>query len=132
MAAQNNLDMISQSQPPHKRSIVRQLPDDLIETIISFLPPKEVCALAVLSKRFRYSWHLCRNLCFDREFAIKMSRDEYKRIVNDFFVYNRNSSANTFKLYFDAADDTSLVCYWIHRVIALGVHEFELDFTLST
>ncbi|KAL0398666.1 UNVERIFIED_CONTAM: FBD-associated F-box protein [Sesamum radiatum] len=125
--------MISQShdEPSHKRSNVPHLPDDLIEAIVSFLPPKEVCRLSVLSKRFRYSWHFCRDLCFDREFAMNMSRDEYKNIVNNFFLYNVNSRADTFKLYFDAAGDTCLVCYWIHRAVTLGVREFELDFTPS-
>ncbi|KAL0363313.1 UNVERIFIED_CONTAM: FBD-associated F-box protein [Sesamum calycinum] len=132
MAAQNHPDMSLQSpEPSHRRSNVPHLPDDLIEAIISFLPPKEVSRLAVLSKRFRYSWHFCRDLCFDREFAMNMSRDEYKDIVNKFFFYNVNSRADTFKLYFDAAGDTCLVCYWIHRAVTLGVHEFELDFTPS-
>ncbi|KAK4439243.1 hypothetical protein Salat_0259200 [Sesamum alatum] len=132
MAAQNHLDMISQSQSPHKRSNVPQLHDDLIEIIVSLLPPKEVCRLAIPSKRFRYSWRFCRALCFDREFATNISRDEYKHIVNDFFIYNKNSSADTFKLYFDATDDTCLVRYWMHRATMFGLREFELDFTLST
>ncbi|KAK4399054.1 hypothetical protein Sango_1380900 [Sesamum angolense] len=54
MAAQNHPDMSLQSpEPSHRRSDVPHLPDDLIEAIISFLPPKEVSRLAVLSKRFR-------------------------------------------------------------------------------
>ncbi|GFQ01812.1 putative fbd-associated F-box protein at1g61330 [Phtheirospermum japonicum] len=105
--------------------------DDVVETIFSYLPIKKLFALAVLSRRYRFSWRCCRNLSFDKNFAKNLSRDEFKIIVDNFFRHRLNSSADRFCLYFDVTDETNIVVNWIQQAICLGIKELELDFTLS-
>ncbi|KAL6641575.1 hypothetical protein ACP70R_019756 [Stipagrostis hirtigluma subsp. patula] len=42
-----------------------RLPEDLLGTILSKLPLKEVVRTCVLSKKWRHSWRVCPKLCFD-------------------------------------------------------------------
>ncbi|KAI3456336.1 hypothetical protein Pfo_012999 [Paulownia fortunei] len=119
--------IVSQCQPPHKRAKTLHMADDIVETIISYLPVKDVSRLAILSRRFRYSWKFCRDLSFDNNFAKNLSRNEFKNIVNNFFHSHLNSSADKFRLYFDATGETSLVSYWIQMAVRLGIKEIELD-----
>ncbi|KAL8542230.1 hypothetical protein ACS0TY_003190 [Phlomoides rotata] len=127
MASQTN-----QNSPPRKRiSANPHLPEDVIENILSFLPLKDLCGLSILSKRFRLSWKICRDLSFDRDFARNLSKEEYKTSVNSFFSNYSTDSAERFKLYYDATAETPQVTSWIEKAVALKVTEFELDFTPS-
>ncbi|KAL3627645.1 hypothetical protein CASFOL_029008 [Castilleja foliolosa] len=105
--------------------------DDVVETIFSYLPIKKLFALAVLSRRYRFSWRCCRDLSFDKSFAKNLSRDEFINIVNNFFQHRLDSSADRFCLYFDATNVTNLVVNWIQQGVSLGIKELELDFTPS-
>lgn len=105
------------------------LPEDVIEKIFSFLPFKKLCTLSVLSKRFRNSWKLCRDLSFDIEVARNLSRDEYRNIVENFFSNHSSTRADRLKLCYDATDEGSLVSFWVGKAIKLGIEELELNLT---
>ncbi|CAA0835981.1 Unknown protein [Striga hermonthica] len=105
--------------------------DDVLETVLSYLPIKKLFGLAVLSTRYRYSWKFCRDLAFDRNFARNLSKNEFKSIVNKFFQNHLNSNADRFCLYFDPTNDTSLIVDWIRKAVGLRIKELQLDFTQS-
>ncbi|GER54085.1 FBD-associated F-box protein At1g61320 [Striga asiatica] len=105
--------------------------DDVIETVLSYLPIKNLFGLAILSARYRYSLKFCRDLAFDRNFTRNLSKNEFKSIVNKFFENHLNSNAERFCLYFDPTNDTSLIVDWIRKAVGLRIKELELDFTQS-
>ncbi|KAL7130141.1 hypothetical protein ABFS83_13G113800 [Erythranthe nasuta] len=108
---------------------IPELDDDVLDSIFSHLPIKEVRGLSTLSHRFRYSWKFCRNLSFDRHFAGTMSTEKFIKSVNYFFKHSLSTSADKFKLYFDATNDVNLVSFWTQKAVNLGIKEFELDLT---
>lgn len=134
MASQANRNSVithSNRRKKKTETVNSYLPEDVIENIFSFLPLKEVCRLSILSKRFKTSWKICRDLSFDRDFARHLSKEEYKTSVNNFFSSYSTDSAEKFKLYFDATAETPLVSRWICNAVTLRVTEFELDFSPS-
>ncbi|XP_051128577.1 putative FBD-associated F-box protein At1g61330 [Andrographis paniculata] len=107
------------------------LPDEIIETILLRLPLREIRQLSILSKRFRHSWKLCRNLAFDGSFSAGLTKDQFKAGVTNTLYLLGKTGADRFALRYDAAGETRFVFCWVHRAIQLGVSRLELDFTPS-
>ncbi|XP_059639328.1 putative FBD-associated F-box protein At1g61330 [Cornus florida] len=105
------------------------LDHDVVENIFSFLPIKKAVTLSPLSTRFKNSWRLSRNLCFDFDFARLRSRAEFMTIVNHVLNSHTGSKIQRFRLYFDPANVGTLVEYWIKMVTSKDVEELDLDFT---
>lgn len=104
------------------------LPDDVVENVLTFLPIKLAVQVGALSRRFRNSWLSNRNLCFDRDFARSRTQPEFIDIVNRVLASHSGSEIQCLRLCFDPQGSELMVLNWIKQCIDKGVEELDLDF----
>lgn len=103
-------------------------PDDVVENIFSFFSIQQAVRLSLLSKRFKNSWRINRNLCFDNSVTKGRRRADVINIINQVFDLHSGTSVNKFGLCFDPIGLEELLVNWIKRAVFKGVEELELDF----
>ncbi|XP_022717729.1 F-box/FBD/LRR-repeat protein At4g26340-like [Durio zibethinus] len=109
---------------------ISQLPDVLIQHILSFLPTKEAVATSVLSKRWLWVWTSVPIL--DLEDSLFCKTDERLRIdFMQFFtkvlIFNKVASLDKFCLKFNAVYHPWYVktCFW--AAVARDVKELDIN-----
>lgn len=119
------------SPSSHKGTEYHHIPEEIVESILSYLPLKEAACLSILSKRFVNSWKFSRNLSFTKEIASKFSKEEFVKFIHDFFLKFSDTNMYRFCLYLDPTSQMDLVQYWVQKAIRSGITELDLDFTQS-
>ncbi|CAK7350713.1 unnamed protein product [Dovyalis caffra] len=104
------------------------LPNDALDKILALLPIKKAMQIGILSRRFNNSWIFSRRLDFDDEFARGHTTEDFISFVNKVFDLHSSPTILSFRLFFDANGEQSLVEKWIKKSIEKGVEEIELCF----
>ncbi|KAJ4825113.1 hypothetical protein Tsubulata_028991 [Turnera subulata] len=106
------------------------LPDDVLDNILSFLPIRKAMQVGILSTRFSKSWLSSRRLEFGKEFARERGGADYMFILKKVFDLHAGPSIQSVKLYLNPKGKVEdlWVEGWIKKSIAKGVEELDLDF----
>ncbi|KAJ8774114.1 hypothetical protein K2173_009545 [Erythroxylum novogranatense] len=104
------------------------LPHELLEHIFSYLPLRNARELAVLAKRFRKTWALSRNLCFERVFGRYHQLHKFIAFVNNSFESHAGPKIDRLRLNFDPSGRNELIHRWLAVAVTKGVEELDLDF----
>ncbi|KAG9439906.1 hypothetical protein H6P81_020071 [Aristolochia fimbriata] len=109
------------------------LPDDLLHSILSFLPLKTIVRTSILSKEWETKWMelwvYSAKLEFGRQRAQSLSREGYADFVEKILKHHKGFKVEKFQLYFyPGREFDSLSREWIEIVLAKGVEELHLNF----
>ncbi|KAJ8755996.1 hypothetical protein K2173_024541 [Erythroxylum novogranatense] len=108
--------------------VLPHLPDELVEHIFSFLPVKYARELGVVAKRFRKTWVLSRNLCFELIFVRDDELSRFITFVDRIIKSHSGPKIDSLRLNFDPFEREGLICEWLKVAIEKGVEELDLDF----
>ncbi|GLT55012.1 hypothetical protein SLA2020_281660 [Shorea laevis] len=129
----------------HKSDQISELPDPILEHILSFVPMKQILQLSILSKRWQNVWtffpipefvqHLFTNNLRnvppnEKEQEIQRKKEEFKNFVERSLLgrYRQRLSINKFRLHMRLDEsDCALVNRWIDYAIECNVKELNLD-----
>jgi hypothetical protein len=129
----------------HKIDRISELPDPILEHIVSFIPTKQLLQLSVLSKRWENVWtlfpipefvqHLFINNLRkvppnEKEEEIQRKKDEFKSFVERSLRgrHRQRLSINKFRLHMMLDEsDCTIVNRWIDYAIECDVKELNLD-----
>ena len=109
----------------------KNLGDDVIERILSFLPIREAIEKSVLAKRFEKSWQLSQHLCFDRWFSKDRSQIQVAEIIHRVLTLHSSKKIITFELCVNPISIGALIISWIKLAIAKEPKILHLDFMTS-
>jgi hypothetical protein len=131
----------------HKIDRISELPDSILEHILSFIPTKQTLQLSILSKRWQRVWALFpvpdfNQFPFDKklrkvppnekEQEIQRKKEEFINFVERSLLarYRQRLNLNKFSLVtlFDESD-YAVVNRWIDYAIECNVKELNLDFS---
>ncbi|KAL3519645.1 hypothetical protein ACH5RR_017794 [Cinchona calisaya] len=108
--------------------IAEDMPDEVVEKIISYFPLKECTRAALVSKRFTNSWKFCSNLCFEVD-EQRLPRDAYASLVDRVLDQHLGPKIERLVVAYDPTGQENRVIDWIRKVVAKGVEELILDFS---
>nr|DAD23321.1 TPA_asm: hypothetical protein HUJ06_024784 [Nelumbo nucifera] len=108
---------------------ISELPDSVIQHILSFLPVKDVIRTSFLSKRWKYLWTSVPNLDFDG--LVFSPKTKFMNFVDSVLLRRNGAAIQKFRLSFgDYYCDGSRVHTWIDAAVTHNVRE--LDFFYYT
>jgi hypothetical protein len=96
------------------RKCLGNLPDEVLQRILSFLPTKDAVRTSVLSRRWEYLWDSIPNLDFARDPA---NRNLLVDFVERALCLRDSSVIKRFSLTCDVLGDASRVNTWISTVV---------------
>lgn len=113
---------------PQSFNPLENLPHDMFENILSFLPIKEATqkCCTIGSSRFKNSMNLNRKFMFGRDFALQYTKDYVAELVNRLFDTHRGKDIQTFELYIDPIGIENLLNKWLNICIQKGIEDLEL------
>ncbi|XP_076941901.1 F-box/LRR-repeat protein At4g14103-like [Bidens hawaiensis] len=117
--------MSSISENVHDR--ISRLPDEIIAQILTLMPTKYAVRTSVLSKRWRYTWVLVKNLDFDDIHPIH-GEEILTEFVDRVLKLCKTSRLNLFRLHFSKIRvKNSSVSSWINEAVKLNVNELDIQ-----
>ncbi|KAF9611814.1 hypothetical protein IFM89_035799 [Coptis chinensis] len=116
---------------------ISELPDGILESILSSLPMKVALRSSVLSKRWRnlwkYLWIHATTLDFGKEFAKDQTQEQFVNTVNQYLQLHSGNKIEKFLLHFYPGEHYKAnVEKWIEFAILRGVEELDLIFCKAT
>ncbi|KAF9625217.1 hypothetical protein IFM89_020803 [Coptis chinensis] len=116
---------------------ISELPDGILESILSSLPMKVALRSSVLSKRWRnlwkYLWIHATTLDFGKEFAKAQTQEQFVNTVNQYLQLHSGNKIEKFLLHFYPGEHYKAnVEKWIEFAILRGVEELDLIFCQAT
>ncbi|XP_058089877.1 F-box/LRR-repeat protein 25-like isoform X2 [Magnolia sinica] len=109
---------------------ISNLPDTVLNHILSLLPMKTAVRTSVLSRRWRYLWAYIPNIDFNFMELTTLTRKEMVSVVNRFLQLRKEIQTQRFHLCFCPSKKISFpVTKWIRFITVRGVQELDLDFT---
>ncbi|XP_007021398.2 PREDICTED: putative FBD-associated F-box protein At3g50710 isoform X2 [Theobroma cacao] len=135
MMAENSADPNSKHQrsPESCLDRISQLPDHLIEHILSFLPTKDAVATSILSKRWYPFWTKLPVLHVEdstRCETRRQTRVKFKQFVSRVLLLNEAASLHKFRLDCRPIYEPKCFNNWVCSAINKGVRE--IDISIST
>ncbi|CAI9087615.1 OLC1v1021726C1 [Oldenlandia corymbosa var. corymbosa] len=105
------------------------LPESLVEKIISHFPIDIATRAKLVSKKFINSWKLSRHLSFnEHKVYFNSSQVPFVGFVSNIMHQHSGSKIETFHLKMGQINDEITVSNWIRLAIAKGVENLELEF----
>ena len=101
------------------------LPEELHSQILSLMPTKFAVQTCILSKRWRHTWALIRNLDFDDNTFSGLN--QLSKFVDKVFELYKSSQINKFRMHYlrcPVAGD--IMSKWISKAVALNVCELDI------
>ncbi|XP_059433951.1 F-box/FBD/LRR-repeat protein At4g26340-like [Corylus avellana] len=129
----------------HKIDRISELPDPILEHLLSFIPTKQTLQLSILSKRWQRVWALFPIPDFDqdlfvnnlrkvppneKEQEIQRKKEEFRNFVERSLLahYRQRLNINKFMLHMMLDEsDYAVVNRWIDYAIECNVKELNLD-----
>ncbi|KAL0554178.1 hypothetical protein IC582_008095 [Cucumis melo] len=116
--------------------LISELPDPILQHILSFLPVKQIIQTTILSKRWIHLWLTFPSFEFDKNFFHFESKLQNKRLHLINFVEHtlkQLKCLRKFKLHtdFPEANSTVVVDRWIDYVLKGCVQELEIVVTVE-
>lgn len=105
---------------------ISELPDLVLNRIVSFLATKYAVRTSVLSTRWKDIWASSPNLDFYDEY--KPDKAGFMAFVDRVLSYRNSSDIQKFRLHCSKVEDFSRVCGWICTAIKHNVVEVDLNF----
>ncbi|KAK6229460.1 hypothetical protein SCA6_018411 [Theobroma cacao] len=108
---------------------ISQLPDVLLQHILSFLPTKEAMATSILSKRWLWLWTSVPVLDLEDSLFCKSNgklRTDFIRFVTEVLILNKVASLDKFRLKFHRVYPPSSVNTWLWAAAARGIQELDI------
>ncbi|KAG5234735.1 F-box family protein [Salix suchowensis] len=103
---------------------ISNLPEEVLEHIVSFLPIHEAIRTSILSKKWQNLWKSTPNLSFDGRDSPK--RKLFMDFVERVLVLRGPSNIETFRLSCEAKDDQSRIGTWISAAVNRNVKDLYL------
>ncbi|TKY71627.1 putative FBD-associated F-box protein [Spatholobus suberectus] len=113
------------SQDPN---LFEDLPLDILEHVLSFLPIKEATQKCTIASRFRKSWHFNRKFMFGSEFAMRHDREYITQLVDRVFETHKGDRINSFQLHLDPVGVEELINKWLKICVEKGIEDLEFYF----
>lgn len=113
--------------------MISELPDPILQHILSFLPIKQIVQTTILSKRWTHLWFTFPSFEFDTNF-FEFEENKKLQLIN--FVeqtLKQLKCLRKFKLQtdFPELDSATVVDRWIDYVLESGVRELEIVVTVE-
>ncbi|GFP85695.1 F-box/FBD/LRR-repeat protein at5g53840 [Phtheirospermum japonicum] len=123
---------------------ISMLPDELLLSILSHLPFKEITAASIISRRWRYFWTFARALDVDgmtsllrvgytvrkRESKLNRERSNYVRCVNRIISLHKEPTIDELRLFFNLNKTyENSIDKWFRFALARKVQRLELNLT---
>nr|XP_028957988.1 F-box/FBD/LRR-repeat protein At1g13570-like [Malus domestica] len=105
---------------------ISNLPSDVSEQILSFLPIKEAVKTSVLSSRWRYKTATLPHLVFDNQCFPTKPFTTFEHIVDQLLVLHVGP-IHTFRLVHEVPTATGHIVRWILHLSRNAIKEFILD-----
>ncbi|XP_062086932.1 putative FBD-associated F-box protein At1g61330 [Humulus lupulus] len=106
--------------------------EDVLAHIFTYLPPRKLVQLSVMSKRFKETWRYCRNLVFGNDFYRRLSnRDEFVDVINHIMDSHIGEVIDSFHILMDPTDEDKSLSRWIKKALEKGTKVLDLDFDIS-
>jgi len=125
---------------------ISELPDPILDHILSFIPMKQILQLSILSKRWQnvctlfpipeFEQHLFTNNLhkvppYEKEEELQRKKQEFKNFVERYLLghYTQRLSINKFRLHMilDDESDCALLNRWIDYAVECNVKELNLN-----
>ncbi|KAF5205238.1 Fbd-associated f-box protein [Thalictrum thalictroides] len=112
---------------------ISDLPDGILDSILSLLPLKYSIRTSILSKRWTNLWKssfsYATDLDFSKDFAKAQTRDQFVSTVNRYIQLHTNNTIDEFRLYFHPGEDyKNELKKWIEFAIQKEVKNLSLVF----
>ncbi|KAL5727362.1 hypothetical protein ACHQM5_000570 [Ranunculus cassubicifolius] len=110
---------------------ISQLPDDVLGSILCFLPEKHAIRTSILSKRWTSLWESiwvhATNFDFGKEFAQAQSQEQFAATVNKYLLLHTGESIDKFRVYFPLGEEhkSDLEKWFEFATTSKGVKEGE-------
>ncbi|XP_059434101.1 putative F-box/LRR-repeat protein At5g02700 [Corylus avellana] len=123
----------------HKIDRISELPDSILEHILSFIHTKQTLQLSILSKRWQRVWALFpipdfeQHLPNEKEQEIQRKKEDFRNFVERSLLahYRQRLNINKFRLHMKLDEsDYAVVNRWIDFAIECNVKELNLDISL--
>ncbi|VYS49641.1 unnamed protein product [Arabidopsis thaliana] len=111
--------------------LIKRLPDELVEYVLSYLPVQSTLQNRVLSKRYRGTGKLSRDLDFSGIFSVRRSQSEAVRIIEDVFNQHQGPKIDRFVLSLDHTGLEDKILSWVDTCLRKNIKELVLDFSSS-
>lgn len=114
---------------------ISELPDDLLSSILSFLPMRDAVKVRLLASRWRYIYPSPFNLEFSRYLANSWaSKSIFLREVNQILQHCEKNipKVNSFKLHYRLGnEDACHIDKWINFAVKMKTEEVDLNFSYN-
>ncbi|RDX71261.1 putative FBD-associated F-box protein, partial [Mucuna pruriens] len=117
------MSMLSQDLHP-----LENLPLDILQNVLCFLPIKEATQKCLIASRFRKSCHFNRKFMFGRDFATHYNRDYIAELVDHLFNTHKGDEIQSFQLHIDPVGLENLLNKWLYICAGKRIQDLELYF----
>lgn len=107
---------------------IHNLPSDIVENILTFLPIKGAIVASTIAQRFKTSWHRNRRFLFGREFSTRYGQLELATMVDHMFNSHHGEEIKTLRLHIDPIGIEALLKKWLNICVKKDIEELELYF----
>jgi hypothetical protein len=112
------------------RKCLRNLPEEILQYIISLLPTKDAVRTSIVCKRWEYLWTSIPNLDFNG--LDPANRKLYTNVMERALVLRECSNIKQFTLTYYVVDEVVLVSGWISAAVRRNVQEMYIDLNSLT
>ncbi|KAL1196160.1 FBD-associated F-box protein [Cardamine amara subsp. amara] len=109
----------------------KNLPEDLVVSISSFLPIQSLLRNRIVSKNFRHTEIKSLDLDFSGVFSVRRRKLKVVKIIENIFNQHEGSNINRFVLILNHIGVEDMILSWINTCISKNIQELELDFSKS-
>jgi len=103
------------------------LPEDIVQSIFTFLPIKNAIVTAsTVSRRYKRSWRHNRKFLFGRDFYLQYRLLGMTSIVDHLFNCHKGNEIKTFQLHIDPIGIEGLINRWLQICIQKDIEDLEL------
>lgn len=118
-----------QNKECQKVDRISNLPDPIIQHILSFLPADDAIKTCILSKRWDSIWTLVPNLIFRRECSCSQEAENFAVFVDKALMHYRSPKVKKFLVEFEFTECfKAQVDSWVDFAVRLKVEELCLEF----